>query len=67
MCIRRMLQPLSCRLRLLKKITAQAYGGPAEGKRLTVCLGRWGALQLRGPPRRRTVQRPHLREIGSLF
>jgi hypothetical protein len=50
------------RLRLRRKISAWASGSPAGDRRVAACFGRWRAFPLRSPPRRQTVQRPHLRD-----
>ena len=42
-------QPLLRRLCLRHKSLARASGGPAGGRRVGVCLGRWRALSRRAP------------------
>ena len=51
--------------RFRHKTSARASRRPFRVKRVAACLGRWRALSLRGPPRRRAVQRPHLRGNGQ--
>jgi hypothetical protein len=46
-------------LRLRHKTSAWAFSGPVGGGCVALCFGRWHALSLRGPPSRRTAQRPH--------
>ena len=43
----RKFQPLLRRLRLRHKSSARASGGPAGGRRVGACLGRWRALSRR--------------------
>jgi hypothetical protein len=60
----RMFRGLLCRQRQRHGTSAWASGGVAGGRRVAVCLGRWRALRLRGPPRR--VQRPYFRWMAFL-
>jgi hypothetical protein len=52
------------RWRLRHKTSAWSLGGPAGGRRVAACLGRWRALPQHGPPRR--VQQTHIRWIAFL-
>jgi hypothetical protein len=60
----RMFQLPLRRTRLRQKNSAWASSGPAGGRRVVTCLGRWRALPLRGPQRR--FERPYLRWIAFL-